>query len=90
MAVHTVLEVLIVRVDVVENSVCVCLMACCKDNHLELFICLLQALHKVRPQIDARADGLLPWKVNFEDHVGVLGVDVVDTVHKCLVHVENQ
>jgi len=56
-------------------------MASSKDNNLELFIRFLQALHKVGPQVDARTNRFLSWKVYFKDHVWVLSVNVVYTVH---------
>lgn len=88
-AVQTVLEELVVRVYVVQDGVCIRLMACCEHNHLELLVRFLQALHKIGPQIDASADCLFARKVNLQDHIGVLCVYVIYTVNECLVHVKD-
>jgi len=65
-------------------------MAGCEHNNLELFIGFLQALHYIRPQINARTDSLFAWEVDFENNVRVLSIDVIDTVNKGFIHVEDK
>jgi len=65
-------------------------MARCEHDHLELLVRFLKTLHQVRPQVDSSANCLLSWEVDFKNDIWVLGLDVVDAMDQCLVHVEDK
>ena len=90
LAIEAILEELVLRIDVVEDGIGVYLVRGGEDYNLERLVRLLQALHEVWPQVDARAYRLLAWEVDLEDHVRVLRLNVVNAVNEGLIHVEDQ
>lgn len=89
LAVETVLDVLLVWVDVVKNGISVDLVTSCEDNDLEVLSGFLKALHYERPDVDASIHGVFIWEVYLKYDIRVLCLDVVDAVDQGLVHVEN-
>jgi len=81
LAVHSILEELVLRVDVVENGIGVGLVRGREDYNLKHLVGLLETLHEVGSQINARAYSFLARKVDFKDNIWILRLDVVDTVH---------
>ena len=45
--IHAILKHLILRVDIVKDSVGICLMRRRKYYNLEIFVCFLQTLHEI-------------------------------------------
>jgi len=79
-----------IRVEVVDDGVCILLLTSGKDHDLEVLIGGLQTLPSKRPDIDASEDGLrLFRKLDGNDHVRVIRVDVVDAMDQRLVEVED-
>ena len=54
LSVHSELDKLSVRINIVENCVRICLVRSCEHHHLEMFVCFFQALHHVRPYVNPR------------------------------------
>lgn len=46
--IHTILEHLILRVNIVEDCICINLMRRCEYNNLKIFVSFLEALHQIR------------------------------------------
>ena len=46
--IHTILEHLILGVNIVEDCIRINLMRCCEYNNLEIFVSFLEALHQIR------------------------------------------
>ena len=90
LSVQSILKKFVLRVDVVQNCIRICLMACSENNYLKLFVRFLEALHQIRSQVNASTDCLLPWEVNLKNYIRVLCFNVVDTVDQGLVHIEDQ
>ena len=88
LSVQSILEKLVLRVDVVKNRIGVDLVRRRENNHLERLVCLLQALHQVGPKIDTSTNSLFPWEIYFKKHIGVLCLNVIDAVDQSLIHIE--
>lgn len=87
LAIQAVLEYFSLRVQLVQDGVCVGLMARREDNDFELSGHFLQEADRVRANIDpGRKLGLLNSEVDL--HVGV-GALVVDAVDQGLVQVQD-
>ena len=59
-----------------------------EHNHLERFVCLLEALHEVGSEIDAGAHSLLPGEIYLQYHIWILCFDVIYAMNQCFVHVK--
>ena len=59
LTVESMLDVSVVRVNIVQNSICIGLMACCKNNDLEVLTCFFKTLKDVRPYIYSSTDHVL-------------------------------
>ena len=90
LAVHAVLEKLVFWVHVVKDGICVGLVGRREYNHLERLARLLQALHEIGTQIDASADSLLTWEVNLENYIWILSLNIINTMYKRLIHIEDK
>lgn len=60
-----------------------------ENDYLEVLVRFFKALHDVGADVNTRVNGFFVWEVDFEDDIGVLGFDVVDTMDEGFVHVEN-
>jgi len=89
LAVETVLDEFVVGVNVIENSVSIHLVACRKNDDLEMLFGFLEALHDVGPDVDACVHSLFVGKIYLKNHVWVLRFYVVDTVDQSFIHVKN-
>lgn len=90
LTIHAILEKFFLGVDIVKDGICVDLVRCREDNHLEHFVGLLQALHEVRSKVYASTYCLFAWEVNLEKHIRVLCLDIIHAMDECLVHIEDQ
>ena len=88
--VQSILEQLILRVNVVQYGISVGLVRRCEHDHLELFVGLLQTLHQVWAQIDTSTYCFFSREVNLKQDIRILRLNVINTVNECLVHVENE
>lgn len=89
LAVKTSLDVFIVWIYVVKNCISVNLVGGSKYNHLEVFVSFLKTLHYVWPDVYTSIHSLFVWKVDLEYDVRVLGLNVVNTMNQCLIHVKD-
>jgi hypothetical protein len=90
MSIESVLKVFVVRVDVIQDSISIGLMAGRENYHLEFLVRFLQTLHKVGSQVDTRTDDFLPRKIDFKYNIRVLTFDVINTVNQSFIHVKNK
>lgn len=89
LSVESVLDVLVVGVNVIQDGICVYLMTGGKDDDLEVLVCLFETLHDIWSDVDARIDGLFVGEVDLEDDIRVLSFNVINAVNQSLVHVED-
>ena len=50
-------------------------------NNLEMLVCFFQTFHNIWSDIDAGVHRLFIWKINLENNVRVLRLDVVHTMN---------
>lgn len=89
LAIESVFYVFVVGVYVVEDGICVDLVARGEDYDLEVLAGFFEALHDIRPYVDASVDCFLVWEIDFKYYIWVLGLDVIHTMDQGLVHVED-
>ena len=78
--IHPILEHLILRVNIVKDSICVSLMRSCEHHNLKIFVCFLETLHEIWSEVYPSTYCLFAWKVDLKDDIRVLSLDIVDTV----------
>lgn len=88
--VQPVRDVLVLRVDVVQNSISIDLVTRRECYHLEVLIGFLQTLHDVGTDVDAGVDCFFIREVYFENDIRILRLNIIDTMYQCLVHVEDR
>ena len=64
LAVQPCLNVFVVGINIVENSISIHLMRRSEYNYLEVLVRFFKTLHYVRPDVDARVNCLLIRKVD--------------------------
>lgn len=89
LTIHTILDKLTIWVNVIQNCVCVSLMASCENYYLEMLISLLKALHYVGTYVDACVDCFFIWKIDLKNDIWILRFNIIYAMNKCLIHVEN-
>lgn len=89
LAIQTVLDVLVIWVYVIKDCISVHLVACSKDDHLEVLGCFLQTLHDVRTDVDTCIHSFFIWEVNLKNHIWILSLDIINTMDKCFIHVKD-
>ena len=89
LAVEAVLEQLPVRVDVVQDGICVHLVPRSEHDDHEVLAGLDQALHDVGPDVDPSVHWLLVREPDLDDHVSILLLHIVNAVNERLDHVED-
>ena len=83
------LDQLKVWIDVVQDSVCVCLVACSEHDYLEVLAGLLQALHDERPNIDSSVNSLFIGEVNLKNDIWILCFNIVHAMDQGLIHIKD-
>jgi hypothetical protein len=89
LSVEPMLNVLMIRVNIIEDSIRICLVACSEYNYLEVLVGLFETLHDVGSNVDACINSLFIWKINLKNDIRVLCFDVVNAMDKSLIHVED-
>ena len=78
-----------IRVQIVNDWICVLLLRGREDDDLEVLVGRLEALASEWTNVDAGKNGLgLLAKLDWDDHVGVLRLYVINTVNQCLIKIE--
>lgn len=80
LSIHTILEHLILRVNIVKDSICVSLMRSREHHNLKIFVCFLETLHEIWSEVYPSTYCLFAWKVDLKDDIRVLSLDIVDAV----------
>lgn len=89
LAVETMLDELVVWVNVVKDGIGVDLVTSREDDHLEVLCCFLEALHYKRPDVDSSINSVFVREVDLENDIRVLCFNIVDAVYQCLVHIKD-
>lgn len=88
LAIQTMRDQLVVRINIVKDSICISLMTSREHDDLEVLAGFLKTFHDVRSDIDACIDGFLVREVNLKHNVWILSLDVVNAMNQRLVHVK--
>ena len=82
LAVHPIREVLVVWVNVIQNSISVGLVARSEHDHLHLLASFLQEFYQVWPEVDSSADYFVIFReVDLKNYIRLLSFYVVNTVN---------
>jgi hypothetical protein len=91
--IHSILDELVVWVEVVQDGVRIHLITRCKYDYLKVLRGFLKALSPVRSYIDSSANYIfwitLLTEVNLKHNIWGLILNIVYTVDEGLVHVKN-
>ena len=87
--VETMLDELLFWVYVVKDGIGVGLMAGCENDDLVVLAGLLQALHDVRSDIDSSVYWLFIRKINFQNNISFLFLNIINTMNQSLIHIKN-
>ena len=90
LAVQSLLEQLLLRIHVVEDGICVDLMARREQDDLVVLARLDEALDDKRPDIDSSVHRLLARKVDFYYDISLSLFNVIDAMNQSFIHVENR
>jgi len=100
LSVQTVLDQLMVRIDVIQDCICIGLVTGCEYYHLEVLVSFFKTLHHIRTDVYAGlkcssmkvtyVNCFFIGEVNFENYVWVLSLDVVYTMDQCFIHIKYQ
>jgi hypothetical protein len=75
------LEVLVLWINEIKDGICIGFARSSKDANLEVLIGFFQTFKDVRPNVYPCLDRFLKvWKVNFQNHIRVIGLIVIHTV----------
>ena len=81
-------DVLVIRIKVVQNHTRIARVACRKHDNLEFFSQILEDLPAIWPNVYARFDNLACWKLNRKFDV-VFDVQILIAVDQSLIKVKN-
>jgi len=91
--IHSILDELVVWIEVVQDGVRVHLITRCEDDYLEVLRGFLQALSPVRSDVDASAHNVfgipLLTEVDLQHNIRGLILNIVYAVDEGLIHVKN-
>jgi hypothetical protein len=91
--IHSILDELVVWVEVVQDGVRVHLITRCEDYDLKVLRSFLQALSPVRSDVDASTHNVfgipLLSEVDLQNNIRRLILNIVNTVDEGLVHVKH-
>ena len=90
LAVQSLLEQLLLRIHVVEDGICVDLMARREQDDLVVLARLDEALDDKRPDIDPSVHRLFARKVDFYYDISLSLFNVIDAMNQSFIHVENR
>ena len=92
LSIHSILDELVVWVQVVQDGVCVHLITRCEDDNLEVLRGFLQALSPVRSDVDASTHDVfgipLLTEVDLQHNIRRLIFNIVYAVNEGLVHIK--
>ena len=78
-----------IRVQIVNDRICVLLFRGRENDDLEVLVGRLEALSSEWTYVDAGKNGFgLLAKLNWDNHVGVLRLYIINTVNQCLIKIE--
>ena len=88
LSVKPMFNILVIWINIVQNSISIYLMARCKHDNLEVFVRFLKTFHNIRTYIDASINRFLIRKVDLKYHIWILSFNIVNAVDQCFIHVE--
>lgn len=89
LSVQSGLNILFLRIYVIQDSVSIYLVRRCKNYDLKVFISFFKTLHDIWPDIDTSVDSLLIWEINFQYDIWVLRFDIIHTMDQSFIHIKN-
>ena len=89
LSVQSGLNILFLRIYVIQDSVSIYLVRRCKNNDLKVFISFFKTLHNIWPDIDTSVHSLLIWEINFQYDIWVLRFDIIHTMDQSFIHIKN-
>ena len=87
-SVESVLNETALRVEVIKYHICIGLMACSKHHYLVSFICLLEAVKCIRPNIDTSLHCFSIRKSHVDNLITRVVFYVVYAVNQCLIQIK--
>ena len=88
LSVEPVLNVLMIWINIIQDCIRVNLMTSREDNNLEMLVGLFEAFHYVRANVDTSVDCLLVWKINLQNDIRILSLNIVNAVNQSFIHVK--
>lgn len=82
------MNVLILRVQVIENHISVAGMTSGEDYNLKLFRKVLKNFNSIRPNVDASFNDLPSWKCYGQFNI-IGRRESIITVYECLIQIKN-
>lgn len=91
LSVEAVLNELSIRIDEIKNGIGIRLVTCRECDDLIVLVCLLEAFHYVRTNIDAGIHRfiVLVGEIDFQNDVRILRLNVIHAVYQSFIHVKD-